>query len=109
MHQQEKGRLYHERDRCEVFHRIVAEVRVDRRCDREAAGGCEQRVTVRRRGGDCSVGHHASCARPVLDDKRASERFGEFLCEEPRLNVVAAAGRLAYYDADRLRRIIRRR
>ena len=38
-------------------------------------------------------------AGAVLDDERATEGFGELLREEPRLDVGAAAGRLADDDA----------
>ena len=65
----------------------------------------EQRVAVGRRFGGGLEREVAVRARPVLDEKRLSERFGEALRDDARDDVGGATGAVGHQDSHRLARV----
>ena len=107
--EEERERADH-RHRREVARRRVRELRVGRRVHRHRAGRSHQQgVAVGRRLGDELDRDDRLRARPVLDDHRLPEALGQLRREQARDEVVAAAGRVADDDPDRLRRVVLRR
>ncbi len=97
-------------DRREILARVVADVAVERRIDRERAGAAEhQRVAVGRGLRHRARGDRAAGAGAVLDDDVLAERLAHLLGDDARHHVVAAAGGVRHHQRDRPGRIILRR
>ena len=71
-------------------------------------GGDAQRVTIGR-GAGCKLGAgNTAAASLVLDDKLLAEQIGQFLRNDPRDDIVGAAGRKCRHNAHRLRGVVLR-
>ena len=66
-----------------------------------------ERIAVGRRFGRKLGRNRPAGAGPILDDDRLSERNVQFLADDARGDIGAAAGRRGDYHADRLGRILR--
>ena len=66
-----------------------------------AIGGQQDRISVRRRFRDRIGAEIAPGARPIFDDDRLLEEFGQPLADQPRDGVHRAARRERNDDADR--------
>ena len=66
-----------------------------------------ERIAVGRRFGRKLGRNRPAGAGPILDDDRLSERNVQFLADDARGDIGAAAGRRGDYHADRLDRILR--
>ncbi len=89
-------------DRREVLARIVADVLVERRVDRQRAGPADdQGVAVGRGLGDRPRRGRAAGAGAVLDHDLLAERLAHLLGRDAREQIVAAAGRVRHDQGDR--------
>ena len=110
VHQHDQRARGDQSDRCEVLARVVADIRVERRIDRERAGAAEaERVAVGRALRDLARRDRAAGAALVLDHDLLAERAAHLLGDDARHHVVAAAGRIGNDQRDRPRRIVLRR
>ena len=89
------------RNRREIGHRVVAELRIDELVGGEEIAREEERVAVRRRARGCVGRDVAACAALVLDNDLLPPDFGELGTDNARDRVAAAAGRKRNDDADR--------
>ena len=78
-HQQDRRRVGDAADLREVLDRIVRQVRIKPRRNRQRGVGQEQRVAVRRRANHQRGTGGAARAATVLDDHRLAELFGQLL------------------------------
>ena len=109
IHDQQHLAAGEERHRHEIGERIVGELLVGVRRDRDPGRGAdEHRVAVGRRLRRRFRADDAARARAVVDHQRLSERLAHFRRDEPRQYVGCRARRLRQDDADRLRRIVLR-
>ena len=92
-------------DRREILDRVIGQVGVGHRGDREIVGHHQQRVTVRRGLRDLSRADRAARAGDVFDDERLPETLTELLRKQARDQVGRTAGRIGHDDADLLGRI----
>jgi hypothetical protein len=53
----------------------------------------QQRVTIRRRLGDCIGANLTSRGRTIVDDHRLAQRLLEMRRDQPRHHIIGAAGR----------------
>ena len=106
MHNEHAGCRCQQCDRREVAHDVEIEFRIKRRADRVRNRAEEQRVTVGRRLGDDLGADGAAGTRTVIDDQLLAESLAEFLAENARQRLGAAAGREGHDKAQRLVRII---
>ena len=97
------GGVHDERHRCEIAHRVVGQLVVQRRADRDRAGaGHEQRQAVGGRLGHV-LGRDAGVrAGLVLDDHRVAELLAELLGHHARDEVDRPARREAEDEPRRL-------
>ena len=96
------------RDRCQILHRVVAEVRIQRRTDGDGRGGDHDRVTVgRRRRRKCDRQVAAGAGAIVRHDLLA-EALGDFLSQHAADNVARCARGEPHFQTDRFDRIGRR-
>jgi hypothetical protein len=93
-------------DGFKVAQRVVLDVRRQhgRRHMRAHRGG-EQRVAVRRRGGDARRADRAARAADILDHHGLAEHLAHVLGDDARDDVARAAGREGGHHRDRARRI----
>ena len=97
-------------DRREILARVVADIGVERRIDRERAGAAEaERVAVGRGFRDLARRDRAARPALVLDHDLLAERLAHLLGDDARHHVVAAAGRIRHHQRDRARGIVLRR
>jgi hypothetical protein len=75
------------------------------RVDRDLAGGHQQRVPIGRRLRDSLRADHGIGAGPVVDDHGLPHQPAHVLAEQPRCDVVAAAGGEGNDDLDILIRV----
>jgi hypothetical protein len=96
-------RLYgDERYRREVLERVVGHALVQRRIHGQVRGlSHAERVTVRRRFGDCVEADVSAAARLVLDDDGPLGGRAHFLGDEARKRIGAATRRERHDEADR--------
>jgi hypothetical protein len=88
-------------DRLEILHRIVAELTIEVRIDREGHVGAEQqRVTIRRRLGHVFGRDLRVAARLVLGDDLLIPHLAEIERQHARGRVGGAAGRGGHDDGD---------
>ncbi len=102
MHDQHVGRALDQSHRREVTQRVPRRSILQKRREPHRAAAFEQRVTIGLRFG---YDFRADVARAVLYDDRLPERTGDFLRNETREQVAAAADR-AGDDAQRAERKI---
>ena len=88
-------------DGCDIANEIEFEVLVKRRIDRVRRTRKQERVAVRSRTHDGLGGDIAAGARPVLDHEWLAEPLGQPLTDQPREDVVRAAGSKTDDDAHR--------
>jgi len=69
----------HDRDRREVVHRIVVDLLVEHRIERQRARHHQQRVAIGRRAGDRLDADHVAGAGAVLHEELLLERGREML------------------------------
>jgi hypothetical protein len=100
MHDENERRPRNQGDRRKTFHRVVCEVRIQRRIDRQRAGRRQQRIAVRRALGHRFVADIRVRAGPVVDDHLLAHVFGELLRDRARQHVAGTAGRKRHNDAD---------
>ena len=108
MHQHDIAARRDQSDRREILARVVADVGIERRIDRQRARGDQQRVAVGRGLGDLARRDGAAGAAAVLDHDGLAEARAHPLGDDARDHVVAAAGRVGHDQRDRVGRIIRR-
>ena len=101
MYDENVGRVDRKRDRREVPDGIVGRMGAQQWRDPERAAVGEQRIGIRGRTGHDLAREDAA----VVDDDRLAPACGEVRPDEPRDEIVAAAGR-GGDDADRLGRIV---
>ena len=107
MHRDQLRRHRYRGDSREVPQRVVGDLRVGMRADRERTGARErQGVAVGGGTGDELGGDRRVRARSILDHDLRRERLGEPGGELPRHDVVRAARRKADDEADRFRGIV---
>ena len=94
MHDNRRGRVADQPDRCEILAGIETGIGIDPRRDGEGAGITEhQRVAVRRGPGDLRGRNRAPGAAAVVDDELPAELFAELVGHDPRDDAGGAAGR----------------
>jgi DNA-binding transcriptional LysR family regulator len=102
-HDEDEGRARDEADRRQVLHRVVRQLRVERRIDREVARLAEDdRVAVGRRLGRLVDAEVAAGAGLVVDDEGPAGLGRDALRHLAGDDVGAAAGRERHEHADRL-------
>jgi len=89
-----------------VAHKIVIQVRIERRVDGIGRHCDEQRVAVRRRPHDKLRADIGAGAGPVFDDERLRQTIGKPLPEQARHDVGRAAGGNGDHEVHRPGRII---
>ena len=97
--------LRHQRDGREVLDRIVVQLGVQRRADRERRRDQHDRVAVRRRARRRLRADVAAGAAAVLGHHRLPERSREAVRDQAAEEIGAAARREGQDEPDRLRRI----
>ena len=108
MHRQHIGRQHSQRNRREIAQRIVRQLRVHARIDRQRRQAHQQRVAVGRRLGDDVVADDGAGAGAVIDHHLLAELLGEFLRDDAADDVGAAARRRRHDQPDRAVRVILR-
>ena len=99
----------HQRHHRQVLQRIVGELLIERRVDRERAARREQqRVTVRRGLRDGRGRCRGAGARAVLHDEGLAEPLGELLRHQPADDINRSTCGERHYDGDLARRIVLR-
>ena len=102
MHHQHQRAGADQADRLEILARVVADIAVERRIDRQRPGAAEhQRVAVRRGLGDRARRDRAARAAAVLDHDLLAEHRAHLVGGDTRHDVVAAAGRVGHHQRDR--------
>ena len=110
MHQHDQRAGRDQADRREILARVVADIGIERRIDRERAGAAEhERVAVGRGLRDRARRDRAAGAAAVLDHDLLAERLAHLLGDDARHHVVAAAGRVGHDQRDRPVGIVLRR
>jgi hypothetical protein len=98
---QYSGRQGYQRDRCEIFERVVLEVLVQTIGDDDVAERPhDQRVTVRRRARHQFGADRAGSARPVVDNDLLAPGFAHFLTQQARQDIGVAARCVGHHEAD---------
>jgi hypothetical protein len=93
VHHQDAGIVRGERDVGEVAHRIVVEVAIERRRDRERGDvGNQQRVAVGRHLGDLRRAYARALAGSVVDHDVLAESLAEIFGDDSADHVGRAAG-----------------
>jgi hypothetical protein len=93
-------------DRCEIPHRIVTGIGVERGGDAEHTGMADhQGIAVARSLGDRPCPDGAAGAAAVLDHELLAERPAHVLGNQARQDVIGAPRRKRHHDGDRTRRI----
>ena len=108
MHQHDIAARCDQSDRREILARVVADIGIERRVDRERARGDQERVAVGLGLGDLARRDGAAGAAAVLDHDGLAEARAHPLGDDARDHVVAAAGRVGHDQRDRTGRIVRR-
>jgi hypothetical protein len=107
VHQHDQRARGDQPDRREIPSRVVADILIERRIDRERAGAAEtERIAVGRGFRDLARRDRAAGAALVLDHDLLAERAAHLLGDDARHQVIAAAGRVGNHQRDRPRRIV---
>ena len=105
-HHQHHRSARHGRDRGEILVRVIIEMLVQRRRDRERArGGEQERVAVGLRRRRSTHSDRAAAAGTVLDVDVLREARGHVLSDQPAHGVDRSAGREGQDHLDRARRV----
>jgi len=91
----------HERDRAQVFLRVVGQLADQRLVGREAVGHADEGVAVGRGLGGGVDADHRARAGLVVDDHRLAQRLRQLRADEARDEVGGAAGGEGHDHADR--------
>ena len=106
MHAEHVHDRCHERDRCEVLHRVVVDLAVQRGRNAQRRCGEQHGVAVRCRLGDELGRDHRARAGLVLDDHGLAEAVLQTLGQRARHDVGGTARRERHDDGDRLARVV---
>jgi hypothetical protein len=102
MHDQDRRCGCDRADRRELLIRVIAHVGIERRIDRHRASESEyHRVSVRRAARDLPRADIAPRTGPILDHHLLSERTTHAFADQPRHDVIAAAGGKRDHQRDR--------
>src|SRR4051794_30893607 len=77
-------------DRRKIFDRIVGQLAIEARADRERCGGKQQRITIRQTFGDDISADDSGSAGAVVDDERLMEPFAQLLRQHAGNRIRAA-------------------
>ena len=106
MHNQHVGHARYPCHGRETFYRVIGQVGVEGRIDRQRADVTHQQgVAVGRRSRGLVGTHAATSTGDVVNDDRLAPGFGQLLANGPGEDVGAAAGREGHDDAYRFSRI----
>ncbi len=106
MHEQHRLLAREQRDRREVLHRVVGQLRVERGADRVRVRGEQQRVAVGRRFHHLGAAEHRALAGLVLHHHLLAELLRHLLRDHAHRAVGGAAGRIRHHHPDRARGIV---
>ena len=106
MHQHDIAARRDQADRREILARVVADVGIERRIDRERARRDQKRVAVGLGLRHLARRDGAAGAAAVLDHDGLAEARAHPLGDDARDHVVAAAGRVGHDQRDRVGRIV---
>jgi hypothetical protein len=97
--QEHRGHRRQRGNRSEIAQRVIGEIGVERRIDRQGAGiSHHQHVAVRGRRRHHLGGNHAAGAGHILDHERFAERIAEPLRQQARQHIRIAARRRRGYQ-----------
>ncbi len=100
---QHVGNAEHQRDRRELLHRVVAELRIERRVEHDVAQAADQKgVAVGGFAGDELGADHGAGAGLVLDHHALAEPLSERVRDGAPDDIVGTAGPDRHDDSDRL-------
>ena len=101
-------RHHQHRDRRELLERVLVEIGIEARIDRDGVADDQQRVAVRRRIGDKDRAGGIACAGLVLDDDRLGPDRAQSFGEDARDRIDRTAGRRRHDQPHRARGKLRR-
>ena len=107
VHDQDVRNRRQPRDRRQILDRVVAEIRVQRRTDRDARGCDQDRVAVGRRLRCDPDPQIAPRAGAIVRHHLLAQLFGHFLRQHPAHHVARRTGRKGHDQAYRFDRVIR--